>query len=790
MHHGQDEIVHLFLGTTQRLTPSQSNLPITLTTTTTTTLQSKPPQDLLKHYQDLLLQARKVGLIEEQIFYLDKMGDACLQNKNFVQAALILNAALAFLKAHKQNPFFEEYLLTKLARIEGFFLESQHIKTPAEKRGCLKHYRLWLEQSRQQSKTLNEYTQEVKRILKVLIMEAQELLGSPPVAWACLGLGSMSRGEMCPYSDLEFAFVIDKETPEALSYFRILSRFLQIRIINFGETKAPVFGPREPSPTPNGFCMDTGGNVPLGGIFELIATPAKLAQTQTSQWIDTSIILANVMNSTCLIAGEPKLAEKYHKQKEEVHKQKENTIENRKKLALRLLAGHLREFSPNLTQEKEEIKAFGIKKELYRPFQEILSSLCILYQVPVCNTFERIDALLKLKVFSPKGAENLKKALSQALALRLEAHLFYKDEIEYLHQIEEGKPQDKDKLYLTPEKVTTVQEIYKVLIPFCKATQKFYTSQDTKEFCTQTFYDDDPLVQAEALKRSLQYTAAKEAYQHAVSLNPNNVDALLYLGKMEIQLGDAEESLKRAQQALQLTKQRYGEQNHHVAASLNNIGGALDALGKPAEGLDYYKQALKILKTLYGEQHPDVAGSLNNIGMALDTLGKTAEGLVYYKQALEIQKKLYGEQHPDVALSLNNIGLAFNTLGKPTEGLIYLKQALEIDKTLYGEQHPNVATSLNSIGLALNTLGKPTEGLVYFKQALEVFKNLYGQQHPHVASGLFNIGDTLLKMGNFPEALNALQKALSIYLHSYGPDHPLVKNVQNWIVNTQKKIKQ
>ena len=195
------------------------------------------------------------------------------------------------------------------------------------------------------------------------------------------------------------------------------------------------------------------------------------------------------------------------------------TPKNTRELALRLLAGHLQEFSPNLTKEKEEINAFGIKKELYRPIQEILSSLALLFKLNSTNTSERIDELVKLKVFSSQGAANLKKAISQALDLRLEAHLFYKDETEYLYQIETDQPQDLQKLYLTPERVNTLKEIYKVLIPFCKAAQEFYFKQDKKIFSTQEFCDQGQIVQAQALKKSLQYKEAQVAYQQAVFLD-------------------------------------------------------------------------------------------------------------------------------------------------------------------------------------------------------------------------------------------------------------------------------
>ena len=832
---GQEEFVHAFFGTkkSRRLPPAHTT------------------QEQDTYYSERFLEAKKRGWMEEQIVQLAKLSDLSLERfksegneenlltTSCINSFKILNAAVAILKEYKIRfpldtslQLFENHLLMRLEKMEliflesqkiirfeskkdhlgvvkycreqmkkiraqlqtaePIFLESQKIKTMSleDQLGVLQYYREQMEKTRTQPQTvehIKDLTQQFKRILRLLIQHAQGFLGPPPVQWACIAMGSMARDEMCPYSDIECTFLVKKETPEGQKYLALLSQLLDIKIINLGETAFPLV--EESSPTPSGFCRDAVLNS-----VELIGTPLDLAQQLTANWIQKDMVLSNAMSSVCWVAGDHELVCAYQKHIQEALDKGKTFFSNEKspryRLALNLLVNHIDAFAPNLSKHKEQIKAFGIKKELYRPFQEIISSLALFYELKSFNTMERMDELIKLKVFSPQGATNLKKALSQALTLRLEAHLFYKGETEYLYQIEEGKPEDKNKLYLTPQKVNILQEIYKVLIPFCKATQKFYNSRDKKEFYTQTFYDDNLTVQAQALTKSLQYTAAKEACQHAVSLNPNNVDALLWLAYMERELGDEKEHLQRAQQALQLAKQRYGEQHSDVADSLSYIGSALNALGKPAEGLGYHKQALKILKTLYNEHHPEVASSLNNIGSALEALGKPAEGLEYFKQALEIWQTLYGYHHPDVATCLSNIGSALQGLGKTEEALGYYKQALEIDKNFHGEQHPNVAISLNNIGGALEALGKPVEGREYFKQAMEIRKNLYGEQHPCIADSLTNLGSTLFDMGNFPEALAALQKALNIYLQSYGPDHPSVKNVQSGIAITQEKMEQ
>ena len=109
-----------------------------------------------------------------------------------------------------------------------------------------------------------------------------------------------------------------KKQEESLVYFRILAQLLELKMINLGETKFPIFGEWQESPTPGGFPMDSGGNTPLGkpGFYELIDTPEGLAQFQCQYWMDADIIITNALSSVCHVAGNRRLTNKYYQAKE------------------------------------------------------------------------------------------------------------------------------------------------------------------------------------------------------------------------------------------------------------------------------------------------------------------------------------------------------------------------------------------------------------------------------------------------------------------------------------------
>ena len=310
----------------------------------------------------------------------------------------------------------------------------------------------------------------------------------------------MAEGEMSPYSGLEFAFLLLEDTDKNLSYFRRLSKLLEIRIINFGETHFPIFEKlfeeeTLQSPTPKGLSL-TGSNTPLGkpGFYELIATPEKMAQFHSPQWLKDDIIVVKALSMDCYIAGDQKLLDKYHKAKKEHHTPQKKSFHGLIKspigtpfntqLAMRLLEGHLQEFKP---EQKQTTTIFKIKKELYRPFQSILESITLFAKLPATSTLNMIGQLLNKKIICPEGAKHLTQALHHVLNLRLETHLFYQHGGEFLlHQ--ESIPNPRY-LYLDEKKMEIIHEIYQVLIPFHKCAEKFFQTQDPTVFAHDSFYD-------------------------------------------------------------------------------------------------------------------------------------------------------------------------------------------------------------------------------------------------------------------------------------------------------------
>ncbi|WP_194848385.1 tetratricopeptide repeat protein [Candidatus Neptunochlamydia vexilliferae] len=273
---------------------------------------------------------------KSQVRYLEQLGNISLKKKDFTEAAHLFNGALAVAEKYLSNA--KNPLLLKLEKIEFNLLkDAPFSRLNQYKKGSIAIARENLVKIRQSVadklkkkeaiQVIQRYlTEAYQDIIRSFFKEGFKLFGEPHNSFSIIALGSMSRQEMCPYSDAEFAILFDENAPHMRNYFRSISRFLEVRFINLGETKWDVIRPKRQkngsmreaiSLVPGGFSMDIGGLSPIGkkGVYELIGTPQELGLFQSPGWLrmhDGEIILVNAMATTSHIMGDKALTKKYH----------------------------------------------------------------------------------------------------------------------------------------------------------------------------------------------------------------------------------------------------------------------------------------------------------------------------------------------------------------------------------------------------------------------------------------------------------------------------------------------
>ncbi|WP_194847059.1 DUF2225 domain-containing protein [Candidatus Neptunochlamydia vexilliferae] len=780
-----------------------SNWPIPLVTQKLFSESSSSKQDIDGSYYSAFESAYDSKNLKEQIIYLEKMGKRAQEKGDFIRAAHLLNSALAITPLSQTS--YQKYLFDKLEALEqAFLVKKLGLKSLVSQKGYLACYRKNIANIRSRTAAeLSKKGADIEKVQKEMTIAYQNLLSKiiqqsieciqlpPPCAFAVMGLGSMARKEMCPYSDIEFAFIVAKEEEKCLDYFRNLTHFLELRFTNFGETKWPILRPkRQPdgsmreaiSLTPGGFSMDIGGLSPLGkkGVYELIGNPKHLAAYQDPAWLqknDGEIILVNAMTQGSYVMGNKGLFEDYQKLVAEwLYLPKGNKELEGEKRALNLLRGHLSEFRPYLNKERIHLRAFDIKRDFYRPFQMAIGSLSLYHKLPREGSLQSLQALKDREIINNNAFSTLSKGLKIALTLRVRAHLFYQKEKEILYRSKAYKDIESKGLFtISHEESLEILELYRILFPMHTALEAFLKSPK-ESLQAFNFYDKTIGTLNHNAKDNLDYSKAESSYVQATALNPNDSKALLHLGQIQHTLGKVDEALNITLERLKLLKQKHGNIDHsEVAVALNEVGRAYYNIGKNSQAITYYKKSLEMHRKIYETKpHSDISTSLNNLGLVYHTLADYKKAIDCYTQALEISRKVHeNNPHQGIAIELLNLGLTYNALGTYKKAIDYYTEALEIFYKVYEDKpHPKIATTLNNLGLSYCKLEEYQKAIDYYTKSLDMNREVYGgNPHPQIITKLNNLGEAYNKLKNHQKAIECYTQALKMSQKVY-KNHP------------------
>lgn len=220
------------------------------------------------------------------------------------------------------------------------------------------------------------------------------------------------------------------------------------------------------------------------------------------------------------------------------------------------------------------------------------------------------------------------------------------------------------------------------------------------------------LERAMALHRAGQLPQALTAYQHLLSAEPDNADALHLSGVLAHQMGRTSVGIACIEQAIALNPKapiyhrnmaelRKSTGDHRRAAvhllqaiALNpdDVGARVElglmqaACGDLKAAIDSYRAALR--------HDPDHVGALTNLGVALEDSGDETSARSAYERAIELQ--------PDFTPALNNLGALSGAQEQIDQGIALLRRAVSAT--------PDHAEARVNLGHLLLHTGALTDG--------------------------------------------------------------------------------
>ena len=108
-----------------------------------------------------------------------------------------------------------------------------------------------------------------------------------------------------------------------------------------------------------------------------------------------------------------------------------------------------------------------------------------------------------------------------------------------------------------------------------------------------------------------------------------------------------------------------------------------------------FQEALQIEREKLGQNHPKILHTLHHLAIALRDNGYLEMSLEYFKEELNLLREKDGDNRMEMACVLTNIGKIHNQLGETHRAIESLKNSLMIYQFIgLPENHPRLAMTL------------------------------------------------------------------------------------------------
>ena len=652
-------------------------------------------------------------------------------------------------------------------------------------------------------------TSNYKKIMSDLAQVIEEMMGDVPCHYVLVGMGSLAREEVTPYSDFECIIVLEegiqnKESyDEVLEYFRWYAVLFQLVLINLGETLLPSVGIPSLNDfssekrnwfydafTPAGVCFD--GMMPHACKFplgrpeteskpwktELIKPVSEMVKyLESEEDLKNGYHLAELLSKICFVHGNKIVYEKFcstiasqlrENRKEEHYFQsiKQSVLEDQQKFNVR----------ENMSKAYF-VGQIDVKKIIYRSITIFVSALGRIYDVDlaISSCFDILNSLEEKQLISQGEKQKLQYAVAVACEIRLKVYMTHEKAFNLVKSDKEGPTlANFAGLKSTIDACVIAEYLQDHVLQLCELDLSNLLENSTRIF---PLFGDASAKQTKenALKLTIMYSL--HCYQDCINLAQECIESISLAN-----IGDEPSSYKLLLHAHSCCAISLFALDRPMECLniLENFKPFLSSCASVHFGLFEYYQELNQFVIFYTglcyfnlKMYEDALQCFETKLSAENDSYLTADFTLlkalclmkmkrYHEAGLLLEKPSSfdsnkTDQDEVSVLSIFHLGKCFFKLQKYEEALTKLNQALFLQQKNSSDERTDfeVALTMHFIGRCCYKTAQNQEAREYFREVFEILKvkRLNKKTQKLAEKNRFYYGRTLFKLKLYGKAL-------------------------------------
>ena len=609
----------------------------------------------------------------------------------------------------------------------------------------------------------------------------QYVMGKPPCEYSIVGMGSLAREEITPYSDFEHIILLcdDENYKSYLDYFKWFSVIFHCIILNVQETIVPSlnvesFNDKDSSLgdwyydtiTPRGISFDGmmphACKFPLGRqqhtkdkkfATELIKPVSGMLEYLKSEAnLKNGYHLADILTKTCFVFGNEDPYKQFQKGAQFYRSTKSQTdIINDIKQQVK---EDLNSFSTRFQLTKLKSRStINIKQLVYRSSTIFVSALAMKHNISANSCFDIIDEMVKFNKITENTANTLNAAIVIACEIRLRVYMKKRAQCDNIIDMNETGSKT---FFDIAGKASTINYFQIVYCLQCEVAKQL-------NFTKFHFYSDPQLINITigltfGIKNLT--NVLKNLKEYSWNLSQFNFDKCIE--QLEIKIHRESNSIEKFSSSLNQSK--FNEKK------IKSIAKYLKTVAIYDEAAEFYEQLLDMYqdKSENTNRDDDIAWANMKIGFCLYKSNQAELALNFHRRALDIKQNLalITDRDESVAESLYKFGRCHLKLHNHNHALTYLDRSLKLKQctAFNADTDWDIALTLHAVGRCHLYLQNYEEALKNLNRALEIKQNttLNVDADREVAKTVHAIGQCHINLHNNDEAFKNFNRALEI----------------------------